>query len=69
MANSPKKISPHMTVLDIVSENRSAIDVFKRYDAQAGECICCSSLFETLENVVEKYGINLNTILNDLNNA
>lgn len=58
-----------MTVLDIVSENRSAIDIFKRYDVQAGECICCGSLFETLESVAEKYGIDLNTILNDLNNG
>lgn len=58
-----------MTVLDIVSDNKGAIDIFKKYDAQAGECICCGSLFETLENVAEKYGIDLNNILNDLNNA
>ncbi len=69
MSNSTEKISPNMTVLDVVSDNKSAIDVFKRYDAQAGECICCASLFETLDNVTKKYGIDLNAILNDLNNA
>ncbi len=58
-----------MTVLDIVSDNKRAIDVFKRYDIEAGECICCASLFETLEDVAIKYGIDLNALLNDLNNT
>jgi len=62
-------ISPDMTVLDIVSGNRETIDIFKSYDEQAGECICCSSLFETLDKVAEKYGIDLDGLLNDLNKA
>lgn len=63
------KISPDMTVLDIVSKKKEAIDVFNRYEDQAGECICCSSLFETLEKISEKYHIDLETILNDLNDV
>ncbi len=69
MTNSQKKIYPNMTVLDIVSDNKGAIDIFKKYNAQAGECICCASLFETVEDVAEKYGIDLNALLNDLNNV
>jgi hypothetical protein len=69
MSNRKKVISHDMTILDIVSENRETIDVFKKYDVHAGECICCTSLFETLENVTKKYGIDLNAILDDLCNA
>lgn len=61
------KISPDMTVLDIVSGYKDTIDIFRSYDEQAGECICCASLFETLDKVAEKYGIELNKLLNDLN--
>lgn len=67
MTDNKEKITPDMTVLDIVSNNKSTIEIFRGYDEQAGECICCSSLFETLDKVAEKYGIDLDTILSDLN--
>lgn len=66
MSDKKIKISPDMTVLDIVSNNKETVDIFKRYDEQAGECICCTSLFETLDKVADKYGIDLNKLLNDL---
>lgn len=56
-----------MTVLDIVSNNKATIDIFKSYDEQAGECICCASLFEPLDKVAGKYGIDLKALLSDLN--
>ncbi|MFC1493863.1 hypothetical protein ACFL6W_01155 [Thermodesulfobacteriota bacterium] len=62
-------ISPEMTVLDIVSIKKETIGIFNSYDGPAGECICCRSLFETLEKISKKYHINLETIINDLNNA
>lgn len=61
------KVSPDMTVLDIVSDNNETIDIFKKYDEVAGECICCASLFEPLDKVAEKYGIDLESLLSDLN--
>ena len=59
-------ISPDMTVLDVVSRYEATQTVFKGYDTKAGECICCRSLFDTLESVAEKYGLNLEKFLADL---
>ena len=67
--NKKVNISRDMTVLDIVSSCEDTVDIFKSYDEQAGECICCTSLFETLDKVAEKYGIELNKLLNDLNSV
>lgn len=65
--NSKKgNISPDMTVLDIVSKYSETVEIFKSYDKQAGECICCCSLFETLEKMCEKYNIDPIVLLNDL---
>lgn len=60
------EITPDMTVLDIVAKYRETEAVFKRYDAVAGECICCNALFETITALSEKYGIDLQEILRDL---
>jgi len=55
-----------MTVLDVVSRYRQTEAVFKRYDTQAGECICCQALFESLRDVAEKYHLDLKELLTDL---
>lgn len=62
-------IDPSMTVLDVVSANNATQEVFKRYDFLAKECICCNCLFESLEHMAAKYGINLEELLRDLNQA
>jgi hypothetical protein len=62
-------IDPSMTVLDVVAAHGATQAVFKRYDAMAGECICCHSLFDSLERVAEKYGLDLAELLKDLRNA
>ena len=73
--NHGKKVSPtpvidqSMTVLDVVAAHGATQAVFKRYDAMAGECICCHSLFDSLERVAEKYGLDLAELLTDLRNA
>jgi hypothetical protein len=66
--NSREKrhILPEMTVLDVVSRYRGSEAIFKKYDEQAGECICCNTLFETLRDVAEKYGIDLERLLKEL---
>lgn len=61
-----KHIIPEMTVLDVVSRYRGSENIFKKYDEQAGVCICCQPLFKTLREVAEKYGINLGELLRDL---
>lgn len=59
-------ILPEMTVLDVVSCYRGSEAIFKKYDEQAGICICCQALFKTLREVAEKYGIDLGTLLTEL---
>jgi len=67
--NEAKQILPEMTVLDVVSKYRQTEAVFRKYDEQAGECICCQSLFEPLKGVAEKYGLDLDMLLADLKYA
>ena len=58
-----------MTVLDIVGKWTSTQAVFKRWDSLAGECICCNALFEPLKDAAEKYGLDLEALLKDLERA
>ena len=75
MSNKPLKkdqiplVCPEMTVLDIVGKWESTQAVFKRWDSLAGECICCNALFETLKDAAEKYGLDLDALLKDLERA
>jgi hypothetical protein len=59
-------ITPDMSVLDVLSLCRETEDVFRSYDDAAGECICCNALFETLRDVAEKYNLDLEQLLADL---
>lgn len=63
------RLDPQMTVLDVVSRWRGTEAVFKRYDAQAGECICCRSLFESIRDVARKYHLDLDRLMADLKAA
>lgn len=69
MSDTNNPIHPEMTVLDVVSRHRQTEAVFKRYDALAGECICCQALFETLRDVAKKYNLDLKEFLADLEAA
>lgn len=55
-----------MTVLDVVSEYRLTEAVFRSYDARAGACICCTCLFETVESLASKLGLDLDAFLLEL---
>lgn len=62
-------IGPRMTVLDIVSGHRATVAVFKAWDSLAGECICCQALFDTVQQVADRYGLNLDQLMAELNAA
>jgi hypothetical protein len=62
-------ILPEMTVLDVVSRYKVSEAVFRKYDEQAGVCICCQALFETIAEVASKYRLNLDQFLSDLEEA
>jgi hypothetical protein len=62
-------IDPDMTILDAVSRHQETIGVFKSFDEQAGECICCTSLFMTIRDVAKKHGFDLPQFLSTLEKA
>ena len=61
------RIHPSMTVLDVVSRYRETEQVFKEFDERAGECIGCNALFEPLQIMAKRYGLDLTKLLDDLN--
>ncbi len=71
MANpdaSPEQvITPQMTLLEIMYRWRATEAVFKAYEGQAGVCLRCQALFDTLEKVAGTYRLDLRGLLNDLN--
>lgn len=62
-------IRAEMTVLDVVSRYRQTEVVFTKYNAKAGVCLCCEALFDPLQEIAERYGLNLEKLLADLNSA
>ncbi len=63
------RITPDMTVLDVIHRFRKTEAVFRRYDHDGCECICCTSLFETVTDVAKKYGIHMEELLAALRRA
>ncbi len=63
------RITPETTVLEVIDNYRETEAVFKKYDEQAGVCICCQALFKTLEELAKEYQLNLNQIISDLESA
>ena len=62
-------IEPGMTVLDIIDRHRETQAVFQAWDGRAGECICCRALFDTVRQVAERYGLDLERLMAELNAA
>jgi hypothetical protein len=56
-----------MTLLEVIYEWRASEGVFKTYEAQAGICLRCHALFDTLAEAAAKYNLNLTNLLADLN--
>ena len=56
-------ITPDMTILDIVSKFRQTEAVFRQFDQKAGECLCCNALFDPLEDVADRYGLDLRELM------
>ncbi|ADU64244.1 MAG: DUF1858 domain-containing protein [Pseudodesulfovibrio sp.] len=62
-------ITGAMTLLDVVHAHPATEPVFRSRDGQAGVCLLCAALFETLESVAATYGLDLDALLADLNRA
>ena len=55
-----------MTLLEVIDRFRQTENVFRKYDAEAGVCLCCEALFESLGETAEKYGLDLDRLICDL---
>lgn len=60
-------ITPNMSLLQIVELSPQSEEVFHQYDCEAGCCLLCNSLFDSLEEVARTYSLDLNQILTRLN--
>jgi hypothetical protein len=56
-------------ILDIVATYRTTEPVFRSYDQQAGECVLCNALFETLETMAGKYDLDPELLLQRVRQA
>lgn len=61
------KITPDMLVLEVLSACRATEAVFRKYEGEAGGCLLCHSLFDSLQEAGAKYGLPLKQLLADLN--
>jgi hypothetical protein len=55
-----------MKMVDILERYRQTEAVFRKNDPQAGVCLCCQALFESLEDIAGKYALNLDMLMADL---
>ncbi|WP_347490301.1 DUF1858 domain-containing protein [Desulfoscipio sp. XC116] len=62
-------LTKDMTILDLAEKHPESLQVFKAYDHCLDVCICCESLFETLERVCDKYGIDLDKLMTEIDEA
>jgi hypothetical protein len=60
-------VTPQMTLVEILSQWRASEAIFIAYEAQAGTCLRCHALFDTLEEAAQKYNLDLAKLVADLN--
>ncbi|NLL86869.1 MAG: hypothetical protein GX229_10330 [Syntrophomonadaceae bacterium] len=56
-------INPNMSLLQIVELSPQSEEVFHQYDDEAGCCLLCNNLFDSLEEVARTYSLDLDQIL------
>ncbi|MUM77364.1 hypothetical protein GKC30_06940 [Pseudodesulfovibrio sp. F-1] len=62
-------ITASMTLLDTVHAHPETEAVFRSRDQEAGVCLLCAALFESIGTMAVMYGLNLSALLADLNRA
>ena len=60
-------VTPEMTLLEVMYRWPISEAIIIAYEAQAGVCLRCHALFDTLEEAAQKYNLDLNKLLGDLN--
>jgi hypothetical protein len=62
-------ITPAMTLLEVLYQHRQTEAVFRRYEEKGQDCLLCHALFDTLAEAAAKYGLDLDELLKDLQEA
>lgn len=63
---STESLSPDLTLLEVLSRWRRTEAVFHRFEEEAGVCLLCHALFDTLAEAAAKYGVDLDRLLLEL---
>ncbi len=66
MTRHEQDISSDMVLLEIVRQHPGTETVFRAWGEQAGECLLCQALFETVEEVALRYCLDLEGLMKDL---
>jgi hypothetical protein len=69
MSEEINPITPEMTIVEVLHQHRQTEAVFRRYEGEANGCLLCHALFDTLAEAASKYGLNLDRLLQDLQEA
>ena len=56
-------ITAKMSLLEIVETNPCSEEIIRQYDGEAGSCLLCNNLFDSLEDVARTYSLELTQIL------
>ncbi len=59
-------IRPEMTLLDMVAQYPGTEQVIRSRDEQAGKCLLCTALFDSVEQVARDNGLDLDVLLEEL---
>ncbi len=68
-AKDGRRITPDMTLLDVVHAHPATEPVFRSRDAEAGVCLLCTALFDSIETVAARHRLDLTALLDDLEHA
>jgi hybrid cluster-associated redox disulfide protein len=69
MPEEKDRITPDMTLLEVLYQHRQTEEVFRRYEEEGQGCLLCHALFDTLAEAAAKYGLDLDRLLKDLREA
>lgn len=60
-------IKKEMILLDIVEKYPETEDSFRQYDNALGKCLLCHNLFDSIEDIADKYDLDLKELLDKVN--
>ena len=69
MPEEKAPITQEMTLLEVLHQYRQTEAVFRRYEGEAQGCLLCHALFDTLAEAAAKYGLDLDKLLRNLQEA